>query len=296
MTPGQEVSAESNLLTMTNESYYTATFATESYARIADAILWTGGGSASTIYCIANAIPISTLRSLFATTSPVPSVTPSRSPSPVASPSPSLVPSPSPSRTPLPSPSPSVTAVIIGGDVDINNDFHRGWTAYGTTSKVDTAKYTAAGLTVFGFNGATNTWYTPPGTGANAIPGFTQTESGRAYYVFSGTAKTVSLPFRPVPTTTYTLTKGWNMLYNLGDKTLSNLQLTYNNATNSAANMISSGVINPNIYIIEDDQASASCNYFSLLSSTASAANCSTGAKAHVTTLSSGKVFWIKVN
>jgi hypothetical protein len=206
------------------------------------------------------------------------------------------IPSPSPSRTPVPSPSPSVSAVIIGGDVDINNDFHRGWTAYGTTSMVDTTKYGANGLTILGFNGDTNSWYTPPGTGTYAIPGFTQTESGRAYYVFSSTAKTVSLPFRPVPTTVYTLTKGWNMLYNLGDKTLSTLQLKYNSVTNTAANMISSGVINPNIFIIEDDQASASCNYFSLLSSTASAADCSTGAKAHVITLPSGKVFWIKVN
>jgi hypothetical protein len=185
---------------------------------------------------------------------------------------------------------------VAGGEVDVDKLFYQGWTVFGTTSFIPTPRFGENNLSIYGFNGATNKWFSPPNTGEYSDPTFATTQFGRAYYVASRMEKTVALPFRPLPTNNFTLTAGWNLLYNIGEKSLDNLNLVYNGQTRTAEQMIAANQIKPNIYIIENERASESCSYFSILADVPIPADCTVGRKASVASIASGKAFWVYVN
>jgi len=271
LTPGQKVSVESNQLTMTSESYYTVDLASELYGFKNDALVWTGSGSASPVFCVVNPISISALKALNLNT--------------IVTASPTVV----PTKTVTPTPAPSITSINDGGVVNVNYDFHKGFTTFGAATAIASSKFADSSLYLYKFDGANNKWIYWPG-----MAQFT-TEWGKGYYVYSKAAKTVSLPFKPIPTNDFSLTKGWNLLYNIGDKTLTTLRLSHNGVSKPAQEMISNGTIYNKVFVIDNDQATASCSYFKLIGTAESAANCTTGTLGTTAVLQSGKTFWVYV-
>ncbi len=284
LAPGQQMTIESNVLNMTNESFYTVSFATEMYGvnTSTGAITWTGGGTASSVNCIVNPIPIASLRTMaFASVTPTQTTTSTATSTVTASATRTVAP-------PTVTPTPSVTSTTAGpGDSTYN--FPRGFSVFGATANFPSSRFADNGLYVYKFDGVSNSWV--------YWPGMTQfnLETGKGYYAYAASAKSASLPLAAVPTGTYSLTKGWNMLYNIGDKSLSSLQLSYNGVTKSAQEMINSGTIHSRVFIIDNDQATQACSYFKLLGSTNSVANCSSNTLAVTATLNSAKAFWVYV-
>ncbi len=156
---------------------------------------------------------------------------------------------------------------------------------------IPSSQFASNSLTIYKFDGASNNWVLWPG-----VSQF-NTEAGRGYYVYSQTSKTVSLPFVPLPTTNQTLTKGWNLLYNIGDKTLDTARMTYGGQVNKTVQeLINSSTIDSRVYVIDNTQATEACNYFKILGRTETSANCAANTLGSTATLQSGKVFWVYVN
>ena len=269
LMPGEYVSRDTLELKLTNPAYWGVEFSswlftlnngTPTFAQP----VWSTAlqRTDSLVSCIINPMPISSI-----------------------APATSVVPSPIPSAT--------TTTSAIGGNRDVT--FHKGFNAFGNPGTVSGDLIGGQGMYLYRFNGPSNSWQYYPKGGDNF---YTQTPEG-SYVYNPGDAKTVRFMVGSTTVNTYQLKKGWNMLWTMTDKTLSDLSFYYDNQTSSAQAMINSGAIMNNIFIIDNDQASASCSYFKLLSTTNSNATCSGSGLdglGRSSKIPGQKNFWVYVN
>ena len=197
--------------------------------------------------------------------------------------------------TPTPSTTASATATVSTIPNSYNYTFPRGFSAFGNTVAVDKTIFSNAGLYVYQFDGANNKWLLYPGDDSLNIAAF------KAYYIYnpSNDSKTVNVPYVANTANMYAVTKGWNMLYSVNSKSLADLNLQLNSTTSGhISEYIAQGLVNSRVFIINNDRASNSCEYFTLWVATDVAANCSASPQqlANVSQIPAGKTFWVYVN
>jgi len=171
------------------------------------------------------------------------------------------------------------------------HSFPKGFSVFGTTKTISRETFSEAGLYLYRFDGENNQWQYYPGAGsfdANAFYG---------YYVYNpSSAKTLSLPYDLAVVNLYQVTKGWNMLWSVNEKSISQLQLEIDGQIKSVQDWASAGKTSSNVFIIDNDQSKIACEYFKLLTSSDAAANCSAGQLGTSSKIPAGKAFWVYVN
>ena len=205
---------------------------------------------------------------------------------------------------PAPSPTPSKTAVIAPSPSPVSTTssppappipsfyytFPRGFSTLGVTKSLSTSLITTVdGLYVYGFDGPNNKWLMAP------TDSFTL-EPSKGYYIYNKLdTKTISLPYDTFATNSYTLTKGWNMLHSTNTKQRSDIKFSFANQQKTIDELTNQNIINPKVFIIDNDQSKDSCTYFSLLDTTDQSSDCSVSSPKKSKSIPSGKAFWVYV-
>ncbi len=168
--------------------------------------------------------------------------------------------------------------------------FPHGFSVFGNTKEVSGDFFAQNGLYLYRFDGVNNKWLLyPGGSSFNASQFY-------GYYVYNpGSAKTISVPVDLVIVNLYKVSKGWNLLWSVNEKSKSQIQLEIDGQIKSIDGWSSENRILNNVYIIDNELASQSCEYFKLLSDTQVSANCPSGQIGSVSKLPSGKAFWVYV-
>jgi len=170
--------------------------------------------------------------------------------------------------------------------------FRRGFTPFGASTVPSLETFSQNNLTLYKFDGASNKWLLYPSGNLDSTKAF------EGYYVYNfGEAKTLTFGFGNPIVSSYGLAKGWNMLWTMLDKNFSNLNLTIDGTTDTAQNFINGGQIEHNIYIISNEQAATSCEYFQILNPQDISANCSGSSQilGRSSKIPGGKAFWVYV-
>jgi hypothetical protein len=190
-------------------------------------------------------------------------------------------------NSPVASPTATTVTKTSVPTTEVDYIFHKGFNAMGVTNANSAQKLTDAGLYLYRYDQINNAWPYYPAGG----PLFSA-EPFRGYYVYNPSdTKTIKLSSNLSYGPSWSLTSGWNMLYASSSQTLNSLKFKYNGQTLTASSLISSGIIDPDIYIIDNDQTSDTCIYFKLLAQIATKKTC-----IKVTSsIASGKTFWIRV-
>lgn len=282
LSSGQYFVADTNLMTIKPSSFY--------YLTIADALKRPDGSydesGPSGHFDIPIPIPLSQLGVTSPVNSVVPTTTSTVNPSPTstATASYSATPTSTPSLTPVPLPSETVTT-----SPGTTYQLHKGFNALGSNVPIDPDYLNALGLTLLKFDGPLNKWFQFPGDEKF------QTLAFKGYYVYAPVAKSIALNQTMQLATTHQVDKGWNLLWTNQPKTQQNLLLTINGVAKPAQTWISEGKMYDRIFQISNDSATKSCEYFSILASTASPANCSADTAANISSLQPGKNFWVYI-
>jgi len=168
--------------------------------------------------------------------------------------------------------------------------FPKGFSTLGVTKSLPTALITTVdGLYVYQFDGPNNKWLMAP------TDSFTL-EPSKGYYVYNKSdAKSISLPYDTFSINSYSLTKGWNMFHSTNSKQRADIKLTFANQQKTIDELTNQNIINPKVFIIDNDQSKDSCTYFSLLDSTDQSSNCSVSSPKKTRSIPSGKAFWVYV-
>lgn len=182
-------------------------------------------------------------------------------------------------------PTPSVTVTQEDG-----HPFPKGFSVFGNTKTISKETFSVAGLYLYKFDGANNKWLLHPGPDSFDVTAF------YGYYVYNKQdTKTLSIPGAPTVVNLYKVTPGWNMFWSVNEKPLSQLQFQIDNQAKTASEWIASGKLDKNIFIIDNDRATESCNYFKLLGTVDTAANCSNNSLGTTSKIPAGKGFWVYV-
>ncbi len=188
-------------------------------------------------------------------------------------------------------PQPSPTSTESASPYSVDKTFPKGFSAFGVTKALDKSVITSQGLYIVKFDNASNSWLS-----SNQSDFPANIDPFQGYYIYNpSVVKTISIPYSPAITNSYKVTPGWNMFWSANDKPRSQLQLEINSQVKTVDQWASEGKVSDKVFIIDNDQASQSCSYFKLLTTSETASDCANNELGTSNIIPAGKVFWVYV-
>lgn len=169
--------------------------------------------------------------------------------------------------------------------------FKKGFTALGISSRTATSPITSNSMRLYSFDSVANNWQTTDTTEISFL------EPGKAYYVYnSDDQKSINLESQTESSNpVFELSKGWNFLWTVQERTRANLIVKINGVEGSLNEWIENGAVYSKVFIVENEDATDSCNYFNLFDVVDEASECYSSANEKVSTIPAKKAFWVYV-
>lgn len=197
-------------------------------------------------------------------------------------------------QTQIPPPSPTISPSGV-----TTLTFQKGFTVFGGVNPIAAEQFRDQALILYRFDGPTNKWITFPGDKSFIVNG------NESYYVYNPSTNAKSVTVTNPSTTQASgshVKAGWNLLYSKSGQSISSLKFDIYSQDNQclvsqvpAKELIDKKILKNPIFQIANYRSDQSCQYFKLLDTKSSPADCRRKRLGSIVSMSDRSSFWVYI-